>query len=156
MTVVNQHAKAFADAIIKYSVYRPFCCRAASRATNMEPMNSPNFVRTSLIATFALTVTCLVADAQVSGTGTTGVTAGSGRGTGSAGVMTGTGPDVRTVNAEQPIGAVARQNITTATTARGENISSAKKESQGTRKHLKKTNSHSRPTPTPGAAASPR
>ena len=119
-------------------------------------MNPPNFVRTSVITAFALTVTWLVADAQISGAGTTGVTDGSGRGIGSGGVMTGTGPDVRPVNAEQPNGAGVQQNITTATTARRRNASSAKKESQIMRKHLKKTGRDSRPTPTSSAGASPR
>src|SRR5438046_9099984 len=36
---------------------------------------------------------CSDANGQITGTGTTGSTAGSGRGEGSAGVMTGTGPD---------------------------------------------------------------
>ena len=36
---------------------------------------------------------CGDANGQITGTGTTGVTAGSGLGNGSAGVMTGTGPD---------------------------------------------------------------
>jgi hypothetical protein len=117
-------------------------------------MNSPNFVRTSIIAAFAVTVTWLVADAQISGTGTTGTTAGSGRGTGSAGVLAGTGPDVQpSVMAGQSNGAGAQQNITTTTTA---HASSAKKESRNTRKHLKKTSSHSRSTPAPVASASPR
>jgi hypothetical protein len=120
-------------------------------------MNLPNFVRTSIIAAFAVTVTWLVADAQISGTGTTGTTAGSGRGTGSAGVLAGTGPDVQpSVRAEQSGGVGAQQNITTTTTTRSENASSAKKESRNTRKHLKKTSSRSRSTPAPGASASPR
>jgi hypothetical protein len=40
------------------------------------------------------------ANGQITGTGTTGSTAGSGRGEGSAGVMTGTGPDP--LNASTP------------------------------------------------------
>src|SRR5437016_12731102 len=36
---------------------------------------------------------CGDANGQITGTGTTGSTAGSGRGEGSAGVLTGTGPD---------------------------------------------------------------
>jgi len=119
-------------------------------------MNPPNLVRTSIIIVLALTVTWLVADAQISGAGTTGVTDGSGRGIGSGGVMTGTGPDVRPVNTEQPNSAGTEQNITTTTTARRLNASSAEKESQNTRKHLKKTGRHSRPTPTPSESASPR
>ena len=119
-------------------------------------MNPPNLVRTSMITALALTVTWLVADAQISGAGTTGVTDGSGRGIGSAGVMTGTGPDVRPVNTEQPNSAGAEQSITTTTTVRRLNVSSAKKESQNTSKHLKKTGRHSRPTPTPSGSASPR
>jgi hypothetical protein len=109
-----------------------------------------------VITMFALTVTWLVADAQISGAGTTGVTDGSGRGIGSGGVMTGTGPDVRPVNAGQPSGAGAQQNITTTTTAPSENAPNAKKESRNTRKHLQKTRRHSRPAPTPSASASPR
>ena len=38
-------------------------------------------------------IICGDANGQITGTGTTGVTAGSGLGNGSAGVMTGTGPD---------------------------------------------------------------
>jgi hypothetical protein len=119
-------------------------------------MNSPNFVRSSVIAAFALTVMWLIADAQISGTGTTGVTAGSGRGIGSAGVMTGTGPDVRPVNTGQASGAGAQQNIATTTTAASDSASNAKKESRNTRKHLHKNSRHSRPAPTPIVSASPR
>jgi hypothetical protein len=43
---------------------------------------------------------CGNANGQITGTGTTGSTAGSGRGEGSAGVMTGTGPDP--LNASTP------------------------------------------------------
>jgi hypothetical protein len=117
-------------------------------------MNSPNFVRSSVIAAFALTLIWLTANAQISGTGTTGVTAGSGRGIGSAGVMTGTGPDVRPVNAAQASGADAKQNITT-TTAPSESASNAKKESRNTRKHLHKSSRHLRPAPTSITSASP-
>ena len=120
-------------------------------------MISSNLLRISVNAAFAVTVTCLVADGQISGTGTTGPTDGSGRGTGSAGVMTGTGPDVQpSVGGERPYGAGAQQNVTTTTTARSGNAPNAKKASQNTRKHLKKTSSHSRATPTPNASASPR
>jgi hypothetical protein len=115
-------------------------------------MKLPNLVRTSVIAALPLTVMWLVAHAQISGTGTTGVTAGSGRGIGSAGVMTGTGPDVRPLNAEQPNGVVAQQNISTTTTTRSDYASSAKKESRSTRKHSRRSQS----TPTPSASASPR
>ena|SRR6266446_6276729 len=84
-------------------------------------MISSNLLRISVNAAFAVTVTCLVADAQISGTGTTGPTDGSGRGTGSAGVMTGTGPDVQpSVGGERPYGVGAQQNVTTTTTAKRE------------------------------------
>ena len=43
------------------------------------------------------------ANGQITGTGTTGSTAGSGRGEGSAGVMTGTGPDPLSTPYEQTI-----------------------------------------------------
>src|SRR5438067_11373077 len=46
---------------------------------------------------------CSDANGQISGTGTTGSTAGSGLGNGSAGVMTGTGPDPLNTPHEQTI-----------------------------------------------------
>jgi len=120
-------------------------------------MNSPNLLRIGVNAAFALTVMCLVANAQISGTGTTGPTDGSGRGTGSAGVMTGTGPDVQpSVGAERPYRVGAQQSVTTTTIVRSKNASSTKKAPQNTRNRLKKTSRHPQATPTPRASASPR
>jgi hypothetical protein len=135
-------------------------CRFRSGFACIQPqakaMNPPNFVRSIATAAFALILTGLIAKAQISGAGTTGVTEGSGRGIGSGGVMTGTGPDVRPEKAEQSNRPRAQQIITTATTVHNENASGGKTESQKTRKHPKKTSKHSRSAPTPSASASPR
>jgi hypothetical protein len=108
-------------------------------------------IRQSIAVVFALTTTCLIARAQISGVGTTGVTAGSGRGTGSGGVMIGTGPDVPFENVGQLYGGRAQRNITTATTTHIDDTSTTKKESRNSRKHSSKNTKRSQSGSTPVA-----
>jgi len=58
-----------------------------------KPMNLSKLSQIIFVGVCAGSFICSDANGQISGTGTTGSTAGGGLGNGSAGVMTGTGPD---------------------------------------------------------------
>ncbi len=66
-------------------------------------MNLSKLSQIIFVAICAGSFICGDANGQITGTGTTGSTAGSGRGEGSAGVMTGTGPDPLSTPYEQTI-----------------------------------------------------
>ena len=98
---------------------------------------------------------CGDAKGQLSGTGTTGVTAGSGRGTGSAGVMTGTGPDTRATSGPYQETITGSASETTVVT---DQTPSAKKQSAKVHKRSKKItskNSTTRNAPATAATATP-
>src|SRR5258705_13973098 len=60
---------------------------------NRNHMNLSKLSQIIFVGICAGSFICGNANGQITGTGTTGSTAGSGRGEGSAGVMTGAGPD---------------------------------------------------------------
>ena len=116
-------------------------------------MNFLDLVRLSVNVVFAVILICRVADAQITGAGTSGATDGSGRGTGSAGVQAGGGPDTQHApEVDQAYNAGAKHNVTTTTTTPSEK---SKKQSQKTRKQSKKAAKHSQTSASPSPSASP-
>jgi uncharacterized protein (UPF0254 family) len=101
-------------------------------------------------ATFCVTLlTCVIANAQISGNGTTGTTAGSGRGTGSAGVQTGTGPDTAVSTTD------VQASQSEQTVVRAPQKEKTEKPAKKARKRAKKASEKSTASPAASPLASP-
>jgi hypothetical protein len=101
---------------------------------------------------FAMLGTCAMAQAQMSGVGTTGSTAGSGRGTGSGGVTTGGGPDVQLPPPEQPAIVSRSESVKerrTVETTKTKKSVSAKR----LKKPAKNAKAAASPSPTPSSSS---
>jgi len=116
---------------------------------NRNHMNSSKLSRIIFVGVCAGSFICADANGQISGTGTTGSTAGSGRGEGSAGVMTGTGPDPSKISTPYEQTITERMIVMPGT---------QRKKGARVRKRSKKTGNKTSTTqnaPAPAASASP-
>ncbi|PYJ40057.1 MAG: hypothetical protein DME81_01980 [Verrucomicrobia bacterium] len=116
---------------------------------NRNHMNLSKLSQIIFVGVCAGSFICSDANGQISGTGTTGSTAGSGRGEGSAGVMTGTGPDPSKISTPYEQTITERMIVMPGT---------QRKKGARVRKRSKKTGNKTSTTqnaPAPAASASP-
>ncbi len=120
-----------------------------SRPLNRNHMNLSKLSQIIFVGVCAGSFFCSDANGQITGTGTTGSTAGSGRGEGSAGVMTGTGPDPSKISTPYEQTITERMIVMPGT---------QRKKGARVRKRSKKTGNKTSTTqnaPAPAASASP-